>query len=74
MTSRKLQFPIVGEKIELCKLIKATNLVASGGEAKLVVSEGMVSVNGEPERRKRKKVVAGDIVTFCDTVISVVRD
>ena len=39
-------------------------MVSSGGEAKFVVSEGLVLVNGEVETRKRKKLVAGDIVEF----------
>ena len=38
------------------------NLVASGGEAKRVISEGLVEVNGAVETRKRKKLFAGDVV------------
>jgi len=50
--------------IELYKLLKFENLVQSGGEAKLMISEGHVRVNGEVETRKAKKLFAGDIVTF----------
>lgn len=49
--------------IELYKLLKRENLAASGGEAKYIVGEGMVQVNGQTETRKRKKIVRGDLVT-----------
>ncbi len=52
------------EFITLDKLLKILRLVGSGGEAHLVISEGMVSVNGEVELQKRKKMRAGDIAEF----------
>ena len=55
---------ITKEPLELYKLLKFESMVSSGGEAKFVVSEGLVLVNGEVETRKRKKLVAGDIVEF----------
>jgi len=48
--------------IELYKILKRENMAASGGEAKYMISEGMVQVNGEVETRKRRKTVAGDVV------------
>jgi len=48
--------------IELYKILKRENMAASGGEAKFMISEGMVQVNGEVETRKRRKTVAGDVV------------
>jgi len=48
--------------IELYKILKRENMAASGGEAKYMISEGMVQVNGEVELRKRRKTVAGDVV------------
>ena len=57
--------------IELYKLLKRENLTASGGEAKFVISEGMVQVNGRTETRKRNKIVAGDIVTFNGVTLEV---
>ena len=48
--------------IELYKLLKFENLVQSGGEAKLLISEGYVRVNGEVETRKGKKIFEGDVV------------
>lgn len=53
--------------IELYKLLKRENLAASGGEAKYLVAEGYVLVNGEKETRKRKKIIPGDVV-FCNGV------
>ena len=52
------------EPVELFKVLKFEGLVASGGEAKMVIAEGMVFVNSEVETRKRKKMVAGDKVEF----------
>jgi ribosome-associated protein len=52
------------EPIELYMVLKLENMVASGGEAKFVIAEGLVLVNGEMETRKRKKIVAGDIIEF----------
>lgn len=55
---------ITEEPIALYKLLKFENLTASGGEAKYVISEGMVRVNRQTETRKRKKIFAGDLVEF----------
>ena len=48
--------------IELYKILKRENMAASGGEAKYLISQGMVRVNGKIETRKRRKTVAGDVV------------
>jgi len=50
------------EPIELYKLLKLANMAASGGEAKMLIGEGLVKVNGMVETRKRKKIVDGDII------------
>lgn len=52
------------EPVELYKILKFEALVASGGEAKLVISEGLVKVNGDVETRKRKKIMSGDTIEF----------
>ena len=52
------------EPIELYMILKLENMVSSGGEAKFVIAEGLVLVNGEVETRKRKKIIAGDIIEF----------
>ncbi len=50
--------------IELFKLLKFEGIVSSGGEAKSVIAEGRVIVNGAVETQKRKKIVSGDIVEY----------
>ena len=48
--------------IELCQFIKFGGLTGSGGEAKQLISEGRVLLNGTVETQKRKKLVVGDLV------------
>ncbi|GAB4582116.1 MAG: RNA-binding S4 domain-containing protein [Anaerolineales bacterium] len=59
--------------IELYKLLKYENLTATGGEAKLLISEGHVRVNGEVETRKAKKINAGDVVSLGKESLKVVQ-
>ena len=40
------------------------SLVTTGGEAKLLIGDGQVTVNGEIETRRRKKIVDGDVIEF----------
>jgi len=54
------------EPVELYKIMKFEGLVTSGGEAKALISDGQVKVNGVAETRKRKKMVSGDIIEFMD--------
>jgi len=53
---------IYREPVELYKLMKFEGLVSSGGEAKAIIGEGLVRVNGEVETRKRRKMLAGDVL------------
>lgn len=55
---------ISSEPVELYKILKFEGMVATGGEAKQVISEGLVLVNGTVETRKRNKIVAGDTIEF----------
>ena len=55
---------ITREPVELYKILKFEGLVASGGEAKTVIGDGQVLVNGSVETRKRKKIVAGDTIEY----------
>ncbi len=59
-----IEFKLEGGFIPLIQLLKATNLVQTGGEAQMVVSEGLVKYNGEVDLRKRLKVKAGDMIEF----------
>lgn len=52
------------EFIKLDSLLKFAALVGTGGEAKLVISEGMVKVNGEVCTMRGKKIRPGDNVSF----------
>lgn len=52
------------EFIKLGQALKAANLVSSGVEAKDVILDGMVSVNGENEIRRGRKLYPGDVVEF----------
>lgn len=55
---------IIKEPVELYKILKFEGMTSSGGEAKLVIEQGLVNVNGKVETRKRKKIVSGDIIEF----------
>jgi ribosome-associated protein len=67
-----MEFSLRDEYIELCSLLKAANLVMSGGEGKAVVAQGLVTVDGQLELRKRCKIRAGQRVEFEGNVIEVV--
>ena len=58
------QVRIRDEFIKLGQALKAAGLVESGVDAKFVVQDGLVKVNGEVEYQRGKKLVAGDIVEF----------
>ena len=60
------------EPVELYKILKFESIVSSGGEAKAVIDDGQVLVNGEIETRKRKKIVAGDIIEFMNEKFKIV--
>lgn len=58
----KTEFRLRGEYIELDKLLKATGLAESGGRARVMITEGQVQVDGQPESRKTAKIRAGQTV------------
>lgn len=66
-----LEFDLDGEYVELKQLLKLTDLVSSGGEAKTVIGDGLVQVDGAVELRKACKIRAGQQVEFNDTLIRV---
>ena len=63
---------ITREPVELYKILKFEGMVASGGEAKMVIADGFVLVNGEFETQKRKKIVSGDIIEFGGETIRII--
>lgn len=52
------------EPVELYKILKFEGLVGTGGEAKIVIDEGLVKVNGEVELRRRNKIKDGFVIEF----------
>lgn len=52
------------EPVELYKILKFMGMSASGADAKNLVADGMVKVNGQIELQKRKKIVSGDVIEF----------
>lgn len=57
-----MQFQLTDEYITLQQLLKACDILASGGQIKAYLAEKPVLVNGEPENRRGKKLRAGDVV------------
>ena len=55
---------ITGDFIKLDALMKYASLVGSGGEAKMAIGDGLVSVNGEVCTQRGKKIRPGDVVRF----------
>mgnify|MGYP000402389072 FL=1 len=64
---------IVTEYIKLDSLLKLAALVGTGGEAKYVISEGMVTVNGEMCTQRGKKLHPGDRVSFSENELEIER-
>ena len=65
--------PIRDESIRLGQFLKLANLVESGADAKPVVQDGLVTVNGEVETRRGCQLVPGDVVTLGGLSARVVR-
>jgi len=59
------------EPTALYKILKIANLVSGGGEAKQAIAEGYVSLNGEVETQKRKKIYAGDLIYFNEQYLQI---
>ena len=67
-----MQSEIQSDFVELFKVLKFEGLANSGGQAKLMIGDGMVKVNGETETRKRRKIVDGDRIEFDGTIIDII--
>ncbi|GGP47216.1 MULTISPECIES: RNA-binding S4 domain-containing protein [Shewanella] len=74
MTTQTQAFALLpgDEYVELYKVLKVQGLVNGGGDAKHVITEGQVTVNGEIDTRKRKKCVVGDVISFNGANIEIV--
>lgn len=62
------------EFIELIKLLKIKQIAQTGGHAKIIIENEEVTVNGEKETRKRKKLRPGDVVQHEDISIKIVKE
>ncbi|MCI5498046.1 MAG: RNA-binding S4 domain-containing protein [Clostridiales bacterium] len=67
----KQTISITTEFIKLESLLKLANLVGSGGEAKVLIQDGQVSVNGEVCTMRGKKLRPGDVVSFAGEELQV---
>lgn len=59
-----IEVAIRDEFIKLGQLLKLADLVQDGVEAKIVIKEGQVKVNGEVDDRRGRKVYVGDVVSY----------
>jgi ribosome-associated protein len=60
------------EFIPLCDLMKVMDMTSSGAEAKHIIAEGKVRVDGQIELRKRCKIRAGQVVSYKDIEVKVI--
>ena len=61
------------EFIKLGQALKKANLVSSGVEAKIVIQDGQVTVNGETELQRGKKLHDGDVCSYDEETVKVVK-
>ena len=55
--------------MKLDQFLKWNNIVSTGGEAKMLIKSGQVSINGEIEKRRGRKLKIGDVVKFSNNEI-----
>jgi ribosome-associated protein len=67
-------FALNQEFIPLCTLLKASGIAQSGAEGGMLIAKGIVKVDGVVERRKRRKIRAGQVVVVGSEQIVVVPD
>lgn len=67
-----MELKLKDDFIKLGQALKAAGLVDSGLDAKIVIQDGEVSVNGEVETRRGKKLYDGDVVEFDGETIRIV--
>ena len=68
-----MEIQITTEFIKLDALLKYAALVGTGGEAKYVIAEGLVEVNGEKCTMRGKKLREGDVVSFAGQTVKIVK-
>lgn len=68
-----MEIKIRDEFIKLGQALKLGGVVEDGVEAKYAIQDGLVQVNGEVDQRRGRKVYEGDVITFEDQEIKVIR-
>lgn len=68
------RFELTRDYIELDSLLKLLTLAPSGGIAKMMIADGLVTVNGELELRKTRKLRHGDVVRMDQHEVLIERD
>ncbi len=68
-----IEFTLKDEFIKLGQLLKATGLVYSGVDAKIVIQDGLVKVDGQVETRRGKKITEGQIIEFEGQQVKVIK-
>lgn len=66
------EFKLTSEYIELIKLLKLLRIAQTGGHAKIIIEDGKVLRNGQPEFRKRAKLVKGDVIEVLGETLKIV--
>lgn len=69
-----LEFKLRGEYVALCDLLKLTGIADSGGQGKLMIANGEVTVDSRPESRKTAKIRANQTVQCLGQTVRVVAD
>ena len=67
-----IEFQLRGEHVALCDLLKLVGIADSGGQGKLMIANGEVTVDGRPESRKTAKIRAGQTVACLGQTVRVV--
>ena len=68
-----MEIKIRDEFIKLGQVLKLAGVVEDGVEAKFVIQDGLVKVNGEVDERRGRKVYEGDVISFNGQDIKVIR-
>lgn len=68
-----MEIKIRDEFIKLGQALKLAGVVEDGVEAKYAIQDGLVQVNGKVDQRRGRKVYEGDVITFEDQEIKVIR-
>lgn len=66
------EVPVGDDMIRLGQFLKLADLIDTGGEAKVLIAEGEVTVNGEVDTRRGRQLHAGDVVAVQGTAVRLV--